>query len=122
MAPYEALYGRSCRTPKCYNEVRERKLSKVELMEQMQEVIRKIREQLRTAQGRQKSYADTQRRTLEFNVGDHVFLKVFPLKASIQFGQKDKLAPRFIGPFEVLQKVGPVAYLLALPPCVTWYS
>jgi len=116
MAPYEALYGRRCRTPVCWNKVGERKLSKTELIEQTQDTITKIREKLRAAQDRQKSYTDVRRQPLEFNVGDHVFLKVSPLKGSIQFGQKGKLAPRYIGPFEVLQKVGPVAYRLALPP------
>ena len=86
MAPYEALYGRRCRTPVCWNEVRERKLSKIELIKQTQDIITKIREKLRAAQDRQKSYADTRRRPLEFSVGDHVFLKVSPLKGSIRFG------------------------------------
>jgi len=116
MTPYEALYGRHCRTPVCWSEVGERKLSKIELIDQTQEVIRKIREKLRTAQDRQKSYADARRRALEFKVGDHVFLKVSPLKRSVRFGQKGKLTSRFIGPFEVLQKVGPIAYRLVLRP------
>jgi len=98
--------------------VGERKLSKIELIEQTQDIIFKIREKLRAAQDRQKSYADVPRRPLEFDVGDHVFLKVSPLKGSIQFGQKGKLSPRYIGPFEILQRVGPVAYRLALPPAL----
>ena len=88
----------------------ERKLSKIKLIEQTQDTITKIREKLRAAQDRQKSYADIRRRPLEFSVGDQVFLKVSPLKGSIRFGQKGKLAPRYVGPFEILQKVGPVAY------------
>jgi len=86
MAPYEALYGGRCRTPVCWNEVGERKLSKIELIEQTQSIISKIREKLRAAQDRQTSYADVRRRPLEFNVGDHVFLKVSPLKGSVRFG------------------------------------
>jgi len=116
MAPYEALYGRRCRTPVCWDEVGERKLSKIELIDQTREIISRIREKLRAAQDRQKSYADTRRRPLEFNVGDHVFLKVSPFKGSLRFGQKGKLTPRYIGPFEILQRIGPVAYRLALPP------
>ena len=64
----------------------------------------------------EKSYADIRRRPLEFNVGDHVFLKVSPSKGILRFGKKDKLTPRHIGPFEILQKVGPVAYRLVFPP------
>jgi len=86
MAPYEALYGRRCRTPVCWDDVGERKLSKIELIDQTREIVNTIREKLRVAQDRQKGYADTQRRPLEFNVGDHVFLKVSPLKGSLRFG------------------------------------
>jgi len=102
MAPYEALYGRRCRTPVCWNEVGERKLSKIELIDQTREIVSRIREKLRVAQDRQKSYAVTRRRPLQFNIEDHVFLKVSPLKGSLRFGQKGKLTPRCIGPFEIL--------------------
>jgi len=116
MAPYEALYGRRCRTPICWDEVGERKLSKVELIDRTVEIINKIRKRLRAAQDRHRSYADTRRKPLTFEAGDHVFLRVSPLKGSLRFGQKGKLSPRYVGPFEVLQSVGPVAYRLALPP------
>jgi len=76
MAPYEALYGRRCRTPICWDEVGERRLSKVEFIDQTNEIVKKIRERLRAAQDRQKTYADVRRRPLTFKVGDHVFLKV----------------------------------------------
>ena len=76
MTPYEALYGRKCRTPICWDEVGERKLNDIELIEVTSERIRIIRESLKTAQDRQKSYADNRRRELEFKVGDMVFLKV----------------------------------------------
>jgi len=116
MAPYEALYGRRCRTPICWDEVGERKLSKVELIDQTIDVINKIRERLQAAQYRPKSYVDVHRRPLTFDVEDHVFLKVSPLKWNLRFGQKGKLAPRYIGPFEILERVGSIAYRLALPP------
>jgi len=116
MTPYEALYGRRCRTPVCWDEVGERKLSKVELIDQTIEIIQKIRERLRAAQDRQKSYANVHRGPLLFNIGDHVFLKVSPLKGNLRFGKKGKLTPRYIEPFKILQKVGPVADRLALPP------
>ena len=75
-----------------------------------------IRKRLLTAQSRQKSYADVRRRPLEFKMGDHVFLKVMPKRGVIRFGKRGKLSPRYIGPFEVLKRVGAVAYRLALPP------
>ncbi|XP_042448934.1 uncharacterized protein LOC122033838 [Zingiber officinale] len=65
---------------------------------------------------RQKSYADRRRRLLEFSVGDHVFLRVSPTKGVKRFGLRGKLAPRYIGPFEILERIGAVAYRLALPP------
>ena len=78
-----------------------------------------IRQRLLTAQSRQKSYADVRRRPLEFEVGDHVFLKVMPNRGVVRFGKRGKLLPRFIGPFEILERVGIVAYRLALPPSMS---
>ena len=75
-----------------------------------------IRQRLLTAQSRQKSYADIRRLPLEFEVGDHVFLKVMPKRGVVRFGKHGKLSPRFIGPFEVLERMGTVAYRLVLPP------
>ena len=116
MAPFEALYGRKCRSPVYWDEVGERKLLGPQLIQKDADNIRIIRQRLLTAQSRQKSYADRRRRDLEFEIGEHVFLKVSPTKGVMRFGQRGKLAPRFIGPFEILQKVGPVAYKLAFPP------
>ena len=78
-----------------------------------------IRQRLLTAQSRQKSYVDVRRRPLEFKVGDHVFLKVMPKRGVVRFGKRGKLSPRFIGPFEILKRVGTVAYRLALPPSMS---
>ena len=75
-----------------------------------------IRQHLLTAQSQQKSYADVRRRPLEFEVGDHVFLKVMPKRGVVRFGKRGKLSSRFIGPFEILERVGTVAYWLALAP------
>ena len=72
-----------------------------------------------TAQSRQKSYADTRRQPLEFEVGDHVFLKVMPNKGVVKFDKRGKLSLRYIGPFEILERVGIVAYRLALPPSLS---
>ena len=71
------------------------------------------------AQSRQTSYADVRRRPLEFKVGDHVFLKVIPKKGVVRFGKRGKLSPRFIGPFEILERVGTVAFQLAVPPSMS---
>ena len=75
-----------------------------------------IRKRLLTAQSLQKSYEDVRRRPLEFEVGDHVFFKVMPKKGVVGFGKRGKLSLRFIGPFEILERIGTVAYRLALPP------
>ncbi|CAL2244317.1 unnamed protein product [Prunus armeniaca] len=115
MAPYEALYGRMCRTPVCWNEVGERKLEKVESIRATTEKVKMIREKLKTAQDRQKSYADNRSKDLEFAVGDWVFLKLSPWKGVMRFGKRGKLSPRYIGPYEITERIGPVAYRLALP-------
>ncbi|KAK5774517.1 hypothetical protein PVK06_042372 [Gossypium arboreum] len=88
----------------------------VDLIRETEEKVRIIRDCLKAASDRQKSYADLKRRDIEFNVGDRVFLKVSPWKKVLQFGRKGKLSPRFIGPYEIIERIGPVAYRLALPP------
>uniref|UniRef100_A0A6N2LYN7 Reverse transcriptase n=1 Tax=Salix viminalis TaxID=40686 RepID=A0A6N2LYN7_SALVM len=115
MATYEALYGRRCRSPVHWDEVGERKLLGPELVQQTAEAVDKIHQRLKTAQSRQKSYADRRRRDLEFEIGDYVFLRVSPMKGVLRFGKKRKLSPRYIGPFEILDRVGDKAYRLLLP-------
>ncbi|XP_050373418.1 uncharacterized protein LOC126791060, partial [Argentina anserina] len=115
MAPYEALYGRPCRSPICWAEVGDEALMGPEVVQETTEKISIIRDRIRTAQSRQKSYADLKRRHVEFEIGDHVFLKVSPMRGVVRFGKKGKLAPRYVGPFEILEKVGELAYRLALP-------
>ena len=86
------------------------------LIRDTSEKVDLIHKRLLMAQSRQKSYADRQRRPLEFKVGDHVFLKVMPMRGVIIFGKRGTLAPRYIWPFEILERVGTVAYRLVLPP------
>ena len=119
MAPYEALYGRPCRSPICWTEVGESSITGPDLIRDTSENVSLLRQRLLTAQSRQKSYADIQHRPLEFEVGDHVFLKVMPERGVVRFGKHGKLSPRFIGPFEILERVGTTAYRLALPPSMS---
>jgi hypothetical protein len=115
MSPFEALYGRKCRTPLYWDQTGERQLFGPEIIQEAEDQVRQIRENLRTAQSRQKSYADNRRRLLEFKEGDYVYLKVSPLRGMRRFKVKGKLSPRFIGPFLILKRVGEVAYQLELP-------
>ena len=119
MAPYEALYGRPCRSPICWTEVGESSTTGPNLIRDTTEKVGLIRKHLLTAQSRQKSYVDKRRQPLEFEAGDHVFLKVMPKRGVVRFGKQEKLPPRFIGPFKVLERVGAFAYRLALPPSLS---
>ena len=116
MAPFEALYGRPCRSHVCWIEPEERVQTGATIIEETNEKIAIIQQRLKTAQSRQKSYADKRRRPLEFEVGDYVLLKVSPRKGISRFGRKGKLSPRYVGPFQITARVGLVAYRLALPP------
>ena len=116
MAPYEALYGRKCQTPLCWYQDGESSIVGPELVQQTTEKVRLIQERMKTAQSRQKSYADQRRRPLEFEEGDHVFLRVTPTTGVGRALKSKKLTPRFIGPYQILRRVGPVAYQIALPP------
>ncbi|GJS22741.1 putative reverse transcriptase domain-containing protein [Tanacetum coccineum] len=114
-APYEALYGRKCRSPVCWAEVGEAQLTGLELIQETTEKIVLIKQRMQAAQDRQKSYADRKRKPMEFEVGDRVMLKVSPWKGVVRFGKRGKLNPRYVRPFRVLAKVGKVAYKLELP-------
>ena len=116
MAPFEALYGRKCRTPVCWDEVGERRLVGPELVQITSEKVKVVRENLKIARDRQKSYADNCRRDLQFEIGDRVFLKISPWKGVLRFGKRGKLSPRYIGSYEIISRVGPVAYRLDLHP------
>ena len=81
--------------------------------------VKVIRSKLKAAQDRQKSYVDQHRREMEYNVGDKVFLRVSPWKGVLRFGKKGKLSPHYIGPYEIVARIGPLAYRLALPQALS---
>ncbi|KAI3714755.1 hypothetical protein L6452_21714 [Arctium lappa] len=115
MAPFEALYGRKCRTPVCWLEAGEKQFAGLEIVQETTDKVKEIRERLKVAQDRHKSYANKKRRPVEFQVGDRVMLKVSPWKGIIRFGKRVKLSPRFLGPFVILKRIGLQAYRLDLP-------
>ena len=116
MAPYEDLYRRKCRTPLCWTELSEKKVIGPYLIQETEEKVKMIRERLKVSADRQKSYADLKRKDIQYEIGEKVFLKVSPWKKVLRFGKNGKLSPRFIGQYEMIEKVGLVAYRLALPP------
>ena len=116
MAPYEVLYGRKCRTSVCWTELNEHKVIGPNIVKDTEEKVQVIRKRLKAAGDRQKSYADLKKRDIAYEVGDKVFLKVSSWRKILRFGKKGKLSLRFIGSYEVLEQIGPVAYRLALPP------
>nr|GEX28383.1 putative reverse transcriptase domain-containing protein [Tanacetum cinerariifolium] len=114
-APFEALYGRKCRSPVLWAEMGEGSLIGPELVLETIDKVVLIKEKLKAARDHQKRYADKRPKPLEFEVGDRVLLRVSPWKGVVHFGRKGKLAPRYVGPFEILERIGLVAYWLRLP-------
>jgi hypothetical protein len=115
MAPFEALYGRKCRTPLNWSETGDSQIFGPDILQEAEEKVRMIRDYLKAAQSRQKSYADKRRRELTFKSGEFVYLRVSPLKGMQRFQVKGKLAPRYIGPFKILSRRGEVSYQLEMP-------
>jgi hypothetical protein len=116
MAPYEALYGRQCRTPLFWSQTRESQVFGPEVLKDAEKQVQMVCESLKVAQSRQKSYADKRRRDLSFEIGDFIYLKVSPMRGTRRFRVKGKLAPRCVRPFKITDRKGEVAYQLELPP------
>jgi hypothetical protein len=110
MSPFKALYGRPCRTPLSWSESGERVIFAPDIVTEAEEKVKQIHASILTAQSHQKSYTDKRRRPLEFEVGDHVYLWVSPIKSVRLFGIKEKLAPRYIGSYPIIDKYGPLSY------------
>jgi hypothetical protein len=109
MASFEVLYGRRCCTLLNWIEPGEKVIFGPDLVEEAESIVRRIQENLKAVKSRQETYANKRCRPLEFDVGNHVYLRVSPMKGIKRFGVKGKLAPRYIGLFPILKKCGSVA-------------
>ena len=116
MSPYEALYGRKCRTPLNWSQTGDSRIFGTDLMMEVEIQVKEIRDRLQLAKSRQKSYYDAKHRQISFEPGEHVYLRVTPMKGVKRFQTRGKLAPKYIGPFPFMARVRTVAYQLELPP------
>jgi hypothetical protein len=116
MPPFEVLYGLKDRNPLFWNEPGENQVFGSEILQEAERQVQVVRENLQLAQSRQKSYTGRRRKKLSFQVGNFVYLKVSPMRGLRRFKIRGKLAPRYIGPFKVLEQSGKLAYQLELPP------
>ena len=115
MEPYEAIYGRKCRTPLCWHKDGEAVLVGPKLWEQTIEKVKMVRDRLQASQSRQKAYANRMRRPLEFATGDHIFLRVIRTTGVGRAIRSRKLSPKFLGPYSISRRIEPMAYEIALP-------
>jgi hypothetical protein len=116
MTPFEVLYRRRCRTPLNWIEPGEKVIFGPDLVEEAEATIHLIQDNLKAATSRQETYANRRHQPLEFEVGDHVYLRVSPMKGVKRFEVKGILVPRYIRTFPIFEKCGTVAYKLDLPP------
>jgi hypothetical protein len=116
MTPFEVLYGRRCHTLLNWIEPGEKAIFGPNIINEVEAMVRHIQDNVKAVKSRQESYANKRHQPLQFEVGDHVYLKVLPMKGMKRFGVKGKLSPRYIGPFQILEKCGTVAYKLVFPP------
>src|SRR3989337_1448210 len=115
MSPFEALYGRKCRTPLNWSQTGDSRIFGTDLMMEAEKQVKEIRDRLHVAKSRQKSYYDSKHRQISFELGEYAYLRVTPMKGVKRFHTGGKLAPRYIGLFPVMTRVGKVAYQLELP-------
>ena len=116
MSPYEALYGRKCRTPLNWSQTGDSRIFGTDLMLEAEKQVKEIRDRLQLAKSRQKSYYDAKHRQISFEPGENVYLRFTPMNRIKRFQTCRKLAPRYIGLFPIMARVGTVAYQLELPP------
>jgi hypothetical protein len=122
MSMFEVMYGIKCRVPISWDNPMEKITLGPELLKEMEHVMVKIRQNLKVSQDKKKSYDDSKRTHIDFKIGDHVYLQVKPKRISHRMGACAKLAPRYCGPFEVLERIGPIAYRFALPPTIRTHN
>jgi hypothetical protein len=122
MIPFESLYDIKCNTLVSWDNPADRTIVGSELLKEMEDQMIKIKQNLKVSQDRKKIYANKNRTHIEFKVGDHVFLKVKANRSSLKLGSCTKLEARFSGPFEILERIGPFHYMIALPASMSVYN
>ncbi|KAH9318175.1 hypothetical protein KI387_019944, partial [Taxus chinensis] len=110
MAPFEALYGKKCKTHVSWDKIEDREIIGLEILIEMEQQVKMICEHLKEAADRKKNYADLKRVDRKYELGEKVFLQVKPKKISITFSKATKLSAPYVGPFEINEIINPVAY------------